>query len=85
MARSIIGNNFFELFVNAPIQRCIKRDVKGLYKKALEGEINNFIGISDQNPYEFPENPDIEIKSNELSVDEGVQQLINFLRLKNIL
>jgi ATP sulfurylase/adenylyl-sulfate kinase len=80
MARTIIGNNFFELFINASLQTCINRDAKGLYKKALAGEINNFIGISDSNPYEAPDNPDIEIKSDKLTVNESVEKIVNYFK-----
>jgi len=80
MARSIIGSSFMELFINAPLTECVKRDVKGLYKKALTGEINNLIGVSKSNPYEAPEKPDLEIKTNQLdlpkSVDIILQQLL---------
>jgi len=85
MVRSIIGNNFFELFINASLKKCIERDIKGLYKKALAGEIDNFIGISDQNPYEPPEYPDMKIKTDELNADGSADQIINFLKLKNLL
>ena len=50
-------SNFVEVYVNASVDKCIERDVKGLYKKALSGEIKQFTGISD--PYEAPENPEI--------------------------
>lgn len=85
IAKSIVGDNFSELFVNAPLEKCIERDVKGLYKKALAGEIDNFIGVSPKNPYESPGQPHIEIRSAELSVDESVGRLINFFKAKNIL
>lgn len=52
-------NNYFEIFVNASLEECERRDVKGLYKKARAGEINNMTGISA--PYEMPVNPDVEV------------------------
>ena len=79
MARSIIGNGFVELFVNAPLEKCIERDVKGLYKKALAGEISDFIGIAELNPYEAPEAPDIEIKSGQMNLNEEVDTILDFL------
>ena len=79
MARSIIGGCFTELFVNAPLETCIERDSKGLYKKALAGEIDNFIGISPLNPYETPETPDIEIRTDALSAEQGVEKIVRFL------
>ncbi len=72
--------NFVEVFVNTSLELCEKRDVKGLYKKARLGEIKNMTGISD--PYEEPENPDIEIKTEEITVDEAVQKIINYIKPK---
>ncbi len=85
MARSIVGERFAELFVNAPLTTCIERDAKGLYKKALDGEIPDFIGVAASNPYEAPECPDIEIRSDALSVNESAQKLLDFLGGKNLL
>ncbi len=85
MARAIIENNFFELFINASLQTCISRDAKGLYKKALAGEINNFVGVSDSNPYEAPNKPDVEIKSDKLTPEENVEKIINHLKQKKII
>jgi len=84
-ASSIIGRGFTELFVNAPLEICIERDVKGLYKKALRGEIENFIGLSPSSPYEPPEKPDIEIKTAELNIDESVDGVLKFLKDRNLL
>ena len=73
--KNIVGNsNFVEIFINTSSEECERRDVKGLYKKARKGEILNFTGISA--PYEPPINPDIEIKTEELSVDESVKIII---------
>ena len=83
MAKSIIGDSFVELFVNCPLQECIQRDVKGLYKKALSGEINNFIGVADSNPYEAPSAPDLEIKTNQMDLDRSMEMIFEFLRKKN--
>ena len=82
MVRKIIKTNFFELFINSSLEKCIERDVKGLYKKALSGEINNFIGISESNPYEFPINPDMEIKTDKLNLEESVNKIVTFLKSK---
>lgn len=62
-------DNFIEVFVNTSLEECEKRDVKGLYKKARSGEIQNMTGISA--PYEVPENPDIEV-SHLNSIEESV-------------
>lgn len=77
-AKSIIGEeNFVEVYINAPIEVCEDRDVKGLYKKARAGEIKGFTGID--SPYEAPENPDFEIKTNENTVEEAVEKLRAFV------
>ncbi len=69
---------FYEIYVKCPVEECIKRDPKGLYKKALKGEIEHFTGISD--PYEEPERPDLVINTVEEDVDESVQKLYNFIK-----
>jgi adenylylsulfate kinase len=58
---------FYEGYINASLEVCEARDVKGLYKKARAGEIKNFTGISD--PYEAPENPEWDIKTNDMTLD----------------
>lgn len=78
-AKEIIGaENFIEVFINTPLEVCEARDVKGLYKKARAGEIPDFSGIS--SPYEAPKNPDVEITTNSLSIDECVDNLYTFAR-----
>ena len=73
MAIDIIGKeNFFEIFVNAPIEVCEKRDVKGLYKKAREGKIKDFTGIS--SPFEIPIEADLEIRTDLLEIDEAISK-----------
>lgn len=77
-AKEIVGEeNFFEVYVNTPIEVCMQRDPKGLYKKALSGEIKQFTGVSD--PYEAPENPDFELKTDSLALDESVESLYSKL------
>ncbi|MEH2072141.1 MAG: adenylyl-sulfate kinase [Nostoc sp.] len=70
--------NFIEIFVDTPLEVCITRDVKGLYKKALAGEIPNFTGIS--SPYEPPLNPDITLKTDKESVNQCVEKVLNYLQ-----
>ncbi len=71
-AKSIIGeDDFLEVYINAPLEVCEARDVKGLYKKARNGEIKGFTGID--SPFEAPENPFLEIKTDVLSLEESVQ------------
>ena len=73
-AKEIISkNDFLEVFVDSSIETCEKRDVKGLYKKARSGEIKDFTGIS--SPYEKPNNSDIYINTNKLSISESVELL----------
>lgn len=69
--RQLVGeDNYFEVFVNTPIEECERRDVKGLYKKARKGEIQNFTGINA--PYELPLAPDIEVDTTKLALEESV-------------
>ena len=84
VAKDIIGEkNFVEVFINASISTCEKRDVKGLYKKARKGEIKDFTGISA--PFEAPENPELEINTSELSIEESVQKVLDYIlpKIKN--
>lgn len=69
--------NFVEVYAKCPLEICIERDPKGLYKKALNGEIENFTGIS--HPYEEPENPEILLETDKETVDECVDKVINKL------
>ena len=74
---------FIEVFVDAPLEVCEQRDVKGLYKKAREGVIKGFTGIDD--PYEAPLNPEITIKTAETSLEDGANLLVAYLREKNVI
>ncbi|MCB9034199.1 MAG: adenylyl-sulfate kinase [Chitinophagales bacterium] len=77
LAADIIGeNDFYEVYINASFDECAKRDVKGLYKKALAGEIKNFTGLDA--PFEAPENAQLEIKTAEQSVEQSVQLCYDF-------
>jgi adenylyl-sulfate kinase len=70
---------FVEVYVKAPIDVLKERDVKGMYKKALAGEIKNFTGISD--PYEPPDNPEVIVETDKESVEESVQKIVRTLEL----
>lgn len=70
--------SFTEIFVDTPLDECIRRDSKGLYARAKAGEIENFTGIS--SPYEVPENPDITIKTLELSVSESANMIADYTK-----
>jgi len=75
LAMDIIGReNFIEVFVDASLAVCEQRDVKGLYKKARAGKIKNFTGIDA--PFEPPQNPDIIINTDELSIAESLEKLL---------
>lgn len=72
--RRNIGEDFIEVFIDAPLEVCAERDVKGLYKKAFAGEIPQFTGVSD--PYEAPAAPDLHIKTNEEEPHESARRVI---------
>ena len=74
--RKEIGN-FVEVYVKCPVEVCIERDVKGMYKKALKGEIKNFTGIDD--PYEEPLNPEVIVETDKETVDESVDKVMRKL------
>ncbi|MBO6661000.1 MAG: adenylyl-sulfate kinase [Roseivirga sp.] len=79
--RKLVGpENFVEVFVDCPLEVCEARDVKGLYKKAREGKIKNFTGIS--SPFEVPEKPDVVIKSAEEDPKDSLQKLLNIVEPK---
>ena len=69
--------NFIEVFCNCPLEICEQRDKKGLYAKAKRGEIQKFTGISD--PYETPENPEIELRTDQETIEESTTKVINYL------
>lgn len=78
MAKEIIGEDrFVEIYVSTPIEECEKRDVKGLYKKAREGKIPHFTGIS--SPYEAPENYNIAIDTSDMTIEEAADLLMEQL------
>jgi len=77
MAKNIIGkDDFLEVFISAPIEICETRDVKGLYAKARKGEIPEFTGIS--SPFDIPLDPDLVLKTDQMSVEESVQCALEF-------
>lgn len=76
--KAIVGNkNFIEIYINTSIEECERRDVKGLYKKARAGEIKNMTGISA--PYEAPVDPDMEIITDNQSIESSVQTILDFI------
>ena len=81
-ARKIIGENFLEIFIDCSLSVCEKRDIKGLYKKARAGEIENFIGLSELNPYERPSNPDITVRTGRIDKKKSVTMILGELALR---
>ncbi len=81
----IIGSGYHEVFVDCPLEKCVERDVKGLYKKAFAGEIDNFIGISPSNPYETPDNPDLVVKIGDFEINRALEEIIRYFKNKSLL
>ncbi|GAA61843.1 adenylylsulfate kinase [Pseudoalteromonas sp. BSi20652] len=83
-ARSIMAEGeFLEVFIDTPIEVCESRDPKGLYKKARAGEIPNFTGIS--SAFDVPVSPEIHIKTAQYSIDQCVDQIIKYLKEKEVI
>ena len=81
LVQSIVGaENYLEIFVDTSLEECMKRDVKGLYKKAIAGEIKDFTGIS--SPYENPSNPTITISTEQQTPEEAVAIILETVLLK---
>ena len=82
--REIIpAGEFIEIYVDASLETCEKRDPKGLYKKARAGEIKNFTGISD--PYEVPTKPELVLDSNTKSIDQLADDVVAYLEKHGLL
>jgi adenylyl-sulfate kinase len=79
----VAAGKFFEVFVNAPLAVCEARDPKGLYAKAREHKIKNFTGISA--PYQPPLNPEIELRTDKLKVDEAVEKILRRLKKAGVI
>lgn len=78
LAKTIVGENcFIEVFVDTPLEVCVERDTKGLYRKAINGELSDFTGIS--SPYEAPEHPQIRVRTKDHSPEEAVRQIVTWL------
>ncbi len=80
LAKEVYGDNFNEVYLKASLEKCIERDVKGLYKKASNQKDANFTALS--SPYEEPDNPDLLIDTNLNGVEKSLQILIDFLQNK---
>ena len=77
LLRDLMGNSFVEIFVDAPIEVCEQRDIKGLYKKARAGEISNFTGIS--SPFERPEHPDVHLHTDRQDLSESAKTVLDVI------
>ncbi len=82
-AREMMGDRFIEVYIEASVDACAERDVKGLYAKAFSGEIKEFTGVSD--PYEPPENPEVRLKTEEQEPAESAAQLITYLEERELI
>ncbi|OCQ19020.1 adenylyl-sulfate kinase [Pseudoalteromonas luteoviolacea] len=84
MVRNLVGEGeFIEVFLDTPLDVCEQRDPKGLYKKARAGEIKNFTGIDSD--YQPPLSPEVRINTGDNSLEESVQQLIEYLKNKKVI
>ena len=81
--RALVPNRFVEVHVDCSVDECARRDPKGLYKKALAGEILNFTGVSA--PYERPVEPEVHINTGALTVDQSIEKIIAFLMHQDLL
>lgn len=78
-AKELIGaDNYFEIFVDCPLEICEKRDVKGLYAKARNGKIKNFTGID--SPFETPKNADLVIESHKITIESAVSEIYRLIK-----
>ena len=78
--RECANNDFSEIFISTPLEVCEERDVKGLYAKARAGEISNFTGISA--PFEKPTNPDLDVPTHKMSIEEATAMVVNYINTK---
>ena len=79
LVRKLIKDNFNEVYINCTVDECISRDTKGLYKKALNGQIKDMIGIAETNPYEPPLNAELVIDTINLTLEESVSVILDYL------
>jgi adenylylsulfate kinase len=82
-ARELMGDRFIEVYIEASVDACAERDVKGLYAKAFAGEIKEFTGVSD--PYEPPLNPEIVLKTEEEEPEESAARLLTYLEERELI
>ena len=80
--RNMVGDNFIEVYVRCAVEECIRRDVKGMYKKALAGEIKEFTGVSD--PYEASYNPELIVDTEHDTQEACLNKIISLLAFKEL-
>jgi len=80
-ARKIFGKEYFEVYIKCDKKTLIERDTKGLYKKAVNGEMNNLIGFSDELPYEEPSEPDLILETNLISPADAIERIYQALNI----
>ena len=78
-------DTFIELYINSSLETCAQRDVKRLYQKARHGYLNNLIGVSLENPYEHPSNPDLEINTDKHNIEESTRMILNYLLSRKLI
>jgi len=78
-AKNIFKDKYLEIYLNCPLEVLVKNDIKGLYRKARLGEIKNFIGFSEGSPYEKPENSNLEIKTDKVSIEDSLNKILDIL------
>ena len=78
--KETFAEQYVEIYIKATLDEVVKRDVKGLYKKALAGQIRNFIGVDEEVPYEPPEKPDIVIETGLETEEASLVQFMNFIQ-----
>ena len=76
-AREVIDSDYVEVFVNTPVEECINRDPKGLYKKARKGEIANFTGVTCE--FEKPADPDLHIETQREEIEESIRRIFKYI------
>jgi len=82
-ARALMDGRFVEVFIATSLEDCEKRDTKGLYAKARSGEIPEFTGVSD--PYEAPENPELNVETADRTPEESAQQILDYLESQGLI
>ena len=79
-AKKIFKDKYIEIYIHCPIEELIKRDTKGLYLKAIKGEIDNLVGFSKTHPYEVPRNPSLSINTSDLNIEESLQKILTLIK-----